>query len=148
MALRLGAALLLSLLAASAIAGDDRARVNYLIHCQGCHLPGAIGHAGKVPRMQGFLGYFLHSSDGREFLVRVPGVSTSTLPDDQLAELLNWLLVTYSADELPATWARYTAAEVASLRGDPVQDPETVREHVLADIARAKPELRSSLRPR
>ena len=82
-------------------ADDHRAHVNYMIHCQGCHLPDAAGFAGKVPRMKNFVGYFLHSREGREFVIRVPGVATASLPDDELAELMNWLLLTHSAEQLP-----------------------------------------------
>jgi len=116
-------------------ADDQRARNNYMIHCQGCHLPEAEGLPGKVPRMKNFLGYFLHSQAGRQFIIRVPGVSTSALQDDQVTELMNWLLFTYSAPQLPESFVPFTVDEIAALRQDIELDPETTRRVILERIA-------------
>lgn len=123
------------------VADDHRAQVNYMIHCQGCHLPDAVGFAGRVPRMKDFAGYFLHSREGREFLIRVPGVSAAALPDDEIAELINWLLITYSVAQLPADFSPFTATEVASLRSRPESDPQATREIILDRIAADSPAL-------
>ena len=92
---RLVAAMFLVLACGGAGAGadDERAHVNYMLHCQGCHLPQTEGFPGKVPPIRDFVGYFLHSQEGREFLVRVPGVAQSALSDEEVAELMNWLVV-------------------------------------------------------
>ena len=124
-----------------AIADDERARVNYMLHCQGCHLADAAGFPDRVPRMKDFVGYFMHSRDGREFLIRVPGVATSSLPDDELTELMNWLLETYSAGELPDDYEPFSIDEVASLRARLEPDPEAARTRILEDIASARPAL-------
>ena len=50
----------------------QRARVDYMLNCQGCHLPDGDG-AGDVPRMKNFVGNFLKVPGGRAFLVQVPG---------------------------------------------------------------------------
>lgn len=126
-------------------ADEQRARVNYMIHCQGCHLPEAVGYPGKVPRMKNFVGYFLHSEEGREFLLRVPGVSTSSLADDQLTELMNWLMQTYSAEQMPRDSEPFTVAEVAKLRKNPEADPEVTRTRILARIADNVPALAQEL---
>ncbi len=122
-------------------ADDHRARINYMIHCQGCHLPEAVGFVGKVPRMKDFVGYFLHSREGREFVIRVPGVATSSLPDDQLTELMNWLLLTYSAEQLPEPFVPFSVAEVAALRPDLEANPEKTRMRILWQIAQELPTL-------
>jgi hypothetical protein len=126
-------------------ADDQRASVNYMIHCQGCHLPEAVGFAGHVPRMKDFVGYFLHSQEGREFIVRVPGAANSLLPDDQLTELLNWLLITYSTEQLPEPFVPFSVAEVAVLRPDLEADPEKTRMRILQQIARDLPTLAAEL---
>lgn len=126
-------------------ANDHRAQVNYMIHCQGCHLPDAVGFSGRVPRMKDFAGFFLHSREGREFLIRVPGVSTSSLADDEIAELINWLLTTYSAPQLPADYEPYTESEIARLRADPESDPEATRRAILKQIAAEIPSLAQQL---
>ena len=130
------ALLLVAVLAAvGAHADDERARLNYALHCQGCHLPDATGLDPDVPRMTGFVGNFLHSQAGREFVIRVPGVATAALNDADLAELVNWLLVTFSPNELPAGFEPYTAEEVAALRTDVEQQPQAVRARILADMS-------------
>lgn len=134
------------LLLSSVVAADNnRAHINYLIHCQGCHLPEAVGVPDRVPRMKDFLGYFLHSAQGREFLVRVPGVSTSSLSDSETAELMNWLIKTYSVEQAPQTYVPYTEAEVSALRKRPEPDPEKTRQIILAEIAKSLPTLAQEL---
>jgi hypothetical protein len=124
-----------------AYADDQRASVNYTLHCQGCHLPDALGFSGQVPRMKDFVGYFLHSQEGREFVIRVPGVATSSLPDDQLAELINWLLLTHSSDQLPEPFVPFSVDEVSALRSNLETNPEKTRTRILESIARGLPSL-------
>jgi hypothetical protein len=50
-----------------------------------------------------------------------PGSANTALADGALAEVLNWMLLTMSADEVPANFVPYDAAEVGRLR----QTPET-----------------------
>jgi hypothetical protein len=109
-------------------------------------LPEAVGYPGKVPRMKDFVGYFLHSREGREFIIRVPGVSTSFLANDQVTELMNWLLLTYSAPQLPKNFVPFTVDEIAALRPDPEPDPETTRKGILERIAAEVPALAQELK--
>lgn len=139
------AILLAAGLAPAALADDHRARVNYTLYCQGCHLADATGLGGEVPRMKDFVGYFLHSKEGREFIIRVPGVATASLPDDDLAELINWLLRTYSGDQLPARFEPFSASEVGALRSELEPQPQAARKRILAAIARTHPELAREL---
>ena len=75
----------------------------------------------------------------------MPGVSTSDLPDDQLAELLNWLLVNYSADQLPDNFLPYTESEVRDLRQAPELQPRKRRKALLGQLAEEKPSLADAL---
>lgn len=126
-------------------ADDKRARINYMVHCQGCHRADAIGLAGHVPRMRNFVGYFLHSDEGREFVIRVPGVATSSLPDDELTEMMNWLLLTYSPRQLPEPFVPFSTEEVAALRLDLESNPEKTRMRILESIAQDLPPLADDL---
>lgn len=126
-------------------ADDVQAKVDYLIHCQGCHLPEAVGVAGKVPRMKNFLGYYLHSEDGRRFIVQVPGAATANLDDARLADLMNWLLLRYSKAELPYDFEPYTAAEVGKLRPKLDPNPDETRTRILLDIAKDVPALAAEM---
>ncbi len=134
-------------MAAMPVAGadDHRARINYTLHCQGCHLADATGLQNEVPRIKDFVAYFLHSPAGRDFLIQVPGVATSSLADDQLAELMNWLVVTYSKAQLPRSFEPYSVTEVAALRGNLEPDPGAARMRILRDIARELPTLAKQL---
>lgn len=100
-----------------------RARINYMLNCQGCHGAAGAGTAdGAVPTMQGHLANFLKVAGGREFLVRVPGSANAAMSDAHLAEVLNWMLFTMSAAQMPEKFLPYDAAEVGTLRAQPLQD--------------------------
>lgn len=142
---RLISIVVLLIASSGSLADDERAHVNYMLHCQGCHLPQTEGFAGKVPVMKNFVGYFTHSQVGREFLIRVPGVAHAALADDEIAELMNWLLNTYSSAQLPAAFEPYTEAEVAALRPRAERDPNARRVEILRDIASDLPSLARAL---
>ena len=110
------------------------AEFNYILHCQGCHLADGQATPGKIPPLVG-AGKFLAVEGGREFLVRVPGVSLSIIPDGELAELMNWMLYRFSAEDMPADFEPYTAEEVGRYRKDPLVEVERVRAGLLDDHA-------------
>ena len=113
-------------LAAAGAGSAASPQFNYILHCQGCHLADGGATPGKIPPLIG-TGRFLAVEGGREFLVRVPGVSLSIVPDAELAELLNWMLFRFSADDMPADFEPYTAEEVGRYRQEPLVEVETVR---------------------
>ena len=118
---------------------DDpaRARVNYMLNCQGCHGAEGLGTAdGSVPVMKDFVGRFLLLPQGREFLVRVPGSANAALTDQRLAEVLNWMLPQISRAQIPADFVPYSAAEVARLRARPLADVNAERDRLLGQLDR------------
>lgn len=115
-------------------ADDGAARQNYMLNCQGCHLPDGSGSAGSVPKMNDFVGYFLHVPGGREFIVQVPGVTSAPLSDQDLAEVMNWLLLSFSGAQLPQPFEPYSAAEISRLRQEPLLDVHQRRRELLALI--------------
>ena len=123
----LAAALLLLPLRADADSSED-----YVLHCRGCHGPDGAGAPGAVPSFRGHVAKFVALPGGREYLVRVPGVSQSELSDARLAALLNWLLLEFDAADVPSDFTPYTAAEIARLRRPPLIDVEGTRRAVLA----------------
>jgi mono/diheme cytochrome c family protein len=122
---------LLLLSAAIAQADQARARTNYLLHCMGCHGETGAGLEGKVPSMRGTLAMLSRTPQGRYYVLRVPGVTQSTLSDADLADVLNWSLRTFSdsssRDEVP----QFTAAEIATARREPLTDVVASREAAL-----------------
>lgn len=115
---------------------DAQARLDYMLSCQGCHLPDGSGFPGKVPDMRGVVGRFMQLPAGREFVARVPGVATSSLPDDRLAVVVNWMLREFSAADLPADFVPYTAEELGRLRKAPLTDVLGMRTQLLVEIGK------------
>ena len=116
-------------------AATDPVQFDYMMNCQGCHLPDGAGFpARNVPAIAGNLGNFLHVDSGREFLVQVPGSAQSDLGDARLAAVLNWMLTTFSAEQLPSNWQPYDAAEVHQLRKFPLIEVAPVRSQLMGLI--------------
>jgi mono/diheme cytochrome c family protein len=126
------------MVAAAAAAWAGEPSVDYALNCQGCHRADGVGTPGSVPALVGSVGRFLRVPGGREFLVRVPGVSQSALDDASLAALLNWVLGRFGRPEMPADVTPYDAAEVGRLRRSPFTDVEGVRGQLIEAIERSK----------
>lgn len=114
---------------------SKRALDNYMMLCQGCHLPDASGSPDLVPSIKDFAGHFMRVEGGREFLVQVPGSANSALDDAQLTELLNWMLLEFSADQLPKGYKPFVIEEVAKLRKDPLTEVVNTRQRLIDAIA-------------
>jgi len=112
----------------------DLARQDYILNCQGCHLADGGGAPGKVPRLHGFLGNFLHVPGGREYIIQVPGVAHSVLDDSRIAGVMNWVLANFSQAQLPADFVPYSGAEVGALRKGALLDPGARRGELLREI--------------
>lgn len=98
-----------------------QARVDYMLKCQGCHRPDGSGDDHSNPPMKHIVARFLSVPGGREFIGRVPGVSTVNLDDARLANLVNWTLYTFDAAHMPADFRPYTAEEIGRLRQHPLR---------------------------
>lgn len=125
--------LLLPLLGfADGVAADaSRARQNYLIHCMGCHGEGGLGLEGHVPSFRDTLAKISASPQGRDYVLRIPGVTQATLDDAQTAEVLNWVLAEFSTGEAARQIAPFTAAEVAHARARPLLEVTATRDALL-----------------
>ena len=120
------------LLYGEARAATPSVQAAYMLGCQGCHLEDGRGFPQRgVPALNGFVGNFLQVPGGREYLVQVPGAAQSELSDERLAEVLNWMLRTFSPAQLPADFRPYTASEVGRLRKSPLVEVAPVRGELL-----------------
>ncbi len=99
----------------------ERARIDYILKCQGCHQPGGQGNSTTTPPLNGEVARFLAVPGGREFLARVPGVASVDLNDERTAEVLNWILYRFDPANLPADFVPYTTGEIAALRKEPLR---------------------------
>jgi len=98
-------------------------RINYLLYCSGCHLPGGEGAPPNVPTLHGELGRMLSVPAMRAYLVRVPGAAQSALSDSELAEVVNWMLLEFNADTLPPDFELLSTDEVSNARKEILADP-------------------------
>ena len=112
--------------------------VNYQLRCMGCHLADGSGQPGRVPSIRRSLVLFSASPEGRDYVVRVPGVAQSPLSDEDTAALLNWMARNLSDLEVPPSFVDYSEAEIRRLRGHPLVRVSAIRARLLK-AAGAKP---------
>ena len=119
------------------VRATDQVQVDYMLNCQGCHLPGGEGMPLRgVPRATDHLGKFLHVKGGREFLIQVPGAALSDLDDERLANVVNWMLVNFSKEQLPRDFKPYSASEVNALRANALTEIGVTRAALIEEIER------------
>lgn len=112
--------------------------MNYLHYCAGCHLADGTGKPSNgIPNMRGVLGEFLRVDGGREFIIKVPGVSHTPLADSDIAALMNWLLDGIAAPSKPPNTRPYTAEEVTRLRSQRMVDIPGTRKDIVERLERA-----------
>jgi hypothetical protein len=109
----------------------------YQLNCWGCHRSSGEGIPNTAPALRGAAD-FLKVPGGREYLIEVPGVGESVLDDRDVAQLMNWILRTFSPGRLPADFVPYSEAEVARLRKVRLAEVAQTRKRFIAEmIARA-----------
>lgn len=104
-----------------AVKAHDKVVTAYLTHCGGCHGIEGISGPTFVPNLRNTVGRFACSKEGREYLIRVPGVSMSLIRDDALlADVMNFVLFRLGGSSTPVGTQPYTADEIHLLRTHPV----------------------------
>lgn len=112
------------------------ARADYVLQCAGCHRVDGRGSTPHgIPDFRNSVGAFTHLPAGREYLIRVPGAAYSQLSNAELANVLNWLLRTFSPAQLPADFSPYTESEVAAARPRRYDDVVPVRHGLARELA-------------
>ncbi len=109
----------------------------YMLNCWGCHRPNGEGIPGTAPPLQGAAD-FLKVKGGRQYLIEVPGVAQSALNDEQVAEVMNWILQTFSKEQLPRDFKPYSGDEVKQLRAVRMLEITKTRNAVVAEMVAAK----------
>jgi len=108
---------------------------DYMLQCAGCHRFDGGGAARRgVPSFRGSIGLLADTPAGRDYMVRVPGAAQSQLSDAELANVLNWAVLTYG----PAVpdFQAFTAAEVGAARPHRFNDVARVRRELAGQLAR------------
>ena len=75
---------------------------DYILACAGCHGIQGLSNPDLVPSLQGLVGYFLELPEGRAYLSRLPNVAFSTLSDERLAAVLNYMVFEIGGASAPA----------------------------------------------
>jgi hypothetical protein len=114
------------------LAHAESAPINYMLHCQGCHLADGSGKPGSVPSLVDSIGRFVRVPGGREYLVRVPGSSQSPLSDEDLARVLNYMIRSFGPADVASDFQPFDAEEVARVRRPPLSETESVRRALLS----------------
>jgi mono/diheme cytochrome c family protein len=99
-----------------------RAARTYAENCQGCHGEKGVS-VTEIPSLAGRIGYFARTPEGRRYLVQVPNVALNPSSDEDIAQMMNWLLVTLSRAQLPPDFAPYSTEEVSRLRKARIDAP-------------------------
>lgn len=135
------AAVLLLPAVAGATEGRELPRIpevaeDFSRNCQGCHRADGMGACRTVPRIRDFVGLFTRIPEGRDYLLRVPGVVWAMLDDARLARVLNWMLTNYSPEQLAPGFTPFTSEEVRQARGRPIANVREVRSALIAELQR------------
>ena len=128
----------ITVLIALAYAGGVRAEMPmqtlYTLNCSGCHGNEGLGvpEVG-IPNLND-AGRYVGTALGRQYLIKVPGLSQSRLDNATAAKLLNWILHKFSSDRIPSDFQPYSTEEVAQFRSEVASDAETQRAAILAEL--------------
>ena len=95
---------------------------DFILACAGCHGVDGISHSRVVPSLRGLVGYYLNTGEGRAYLARLPNVAFSSLSDEKLAAVLNFMVFDLGAGSAPAGAPPYDVAEVAGWRRQPLTE--------------------------
>ena len=73
------------------------------------------------------------SPEGRDYIIRVPGVAQSPLSDEETAALLNWMARNLSDSAAAPNYVEFSAAEVQRSRPHPFARVRETRSRLLKD---------------
>lgn len=117
------------------VTNAKRAELHWMMNCQGCHGVSGMGSPGGAPEMFGVIDKFVTVDGGRAYLASVPGVAYAPLNDDELADVLNWMLNRFVCRPLPSDFVEYDSEEVANFREMVlITNAHEVRASLIADF--------------
>ena len=108
-------------------------KVDYLLHCSGCHMPDGTGLSSVVPTLHDVIGRMVAEPGGRDYVIRVPGVSQAPINDEKLTAVINWMLTEFSSETLPENFQPFTVTEVTRARSQLLADPLKYRAKLFPD---------------
>jgi hypothetical protein len=106
-------------------------KIAYWLHCGGCHRLDGVGAPPDVPTLIEAPGHIEALPGGRDYLIRIPGVAQAGLDDSRLAEVLNYMLYTFSSSSLAIDFKPYSGVEISRHRHRVLKDPLKRRLEIL-----------------
>ena len=114
---------------------------DYVEHCSGCHGMQGNSAPADIPVLRDRVGYFMCTAEGRDYLIRLPNVAYSAITDNQqLADMMNFVVFGLGGRSAPKTAKPFTAAEVARLRRDALATQSLIAERarIVGTLATSK----------
>ncbi|QSR89588.1 hypothetical protein IT6_04790 [Methylacidiphilum caldifontis] len=121
--------LLMICITSNSLFGLSKEHELYLLHCSGCHGLKGEGVVGVSPQINRIIGYFLANREGRKYIIKLPGIALAPLSDEQLADLLNWVVSQFSSPSF--SFQKFTKEEISKERKEPLWDIEKERKELL-----------------
>jgi len=108
----------------------------FIQHCSGCHGLGGDGGSvtSGIPRFQDSVGAFADDDEGRTYVLHVPGVANTSLDDEEIAAVLNYVMTRWGGKSLPDNYRAFTREEVARRRQYAISDVVALRRKVVARL--------------
>jgi len=102
----------------------------YVLHCMGCHgVDGSGSRAGGIPNLN-LVKTFTSDTEGRTYLMQVPGIAYSSLSNKEVAAVLNYAIERWGQPNVP--FNKFTFEEVAYLRALDIADIVSYRRNLAA----------------
>ena len=109
-------------------AGRDRS--DYILHCSGCHTLNGRGTVrGGIPAFPDSIEHIAGLDNGRTYMVHVPGVVSNDMSDEQIADVLNYIL-----DQWGGGGNHFSAEEVTRRRARDIGDVVAYRRMVVEEL--------------
>lgn len=111
-------------------------QLNYMLQCQGCHKANGEGFGESVPDLRIVGRQLLAVPAGRQFYVSVPGSANAPLSDQQLAEVLNFIITDILGDKdgRDDSLTRFTEEEITRYRSIRIPDVQRLREDLVKSV--------------
>jgi hypothetical protein len=102
---------------------------SYLLHCSGCHIEDGSGDPPEVPDLRQDLDVLLGSTEGRSYMLRVPGITDTPITPQEMADLMNWLIAKLYPDL--KGFEKFSAEEVSAGRATRLANPLEARSKII-----------------
>ena len=96
-------------------------------------MPDGTGLSSVVPTLHDVIGRMVAEPGGRDYVIRVPGVSQAPINDEKLTAVINWMLTEFSSETLPENFQPFTVTEVTRARSQLLADPLKYRAKLFPD---------------